>query len=99
MIQLTNNAITQLNKLKEKRGLTDIIVRVIIKGLGWGGPIFGIALDEQKENDYEQENDGIKLVVEESLLNQFQGFKVDYRNGWVFKGFEVYASRNGSSCK
>lgn len=60
--------------------------------------MFGIALDEQKENDYIQENDGIKLVVEKDLLNNYNGFKVDYRKGWLFKGFEVYAKRGGSSC-
>jgi len=55
-------------------------------------------LDKQKENDYTQAYGDIKIVVENDLINQFNGFILDYANSWLRKGFMVTSLHGGSSC-
>lgn len=42
-------------------------VRFDIVGFGWGGPEFGIVLDEQRENDTVFEKYGVKFVVDKEF--------------------------------
>jgi Fe-S cluster assembly iron-binding protein IscA len=58
-----------------------------------------LALDESKKSeDYEQKVNGIKILVKQDLLNQFESFNVDYSNSWLGKGFVVKAGVKGSKC-
>ena len=40
-------------------------LRVYIAGMGWGGPSFGLGLDQIKEDDIVEEVGGIKFIMEE----------------------------------
>lgn len=60
--------------------------------------MFGIALDEQKENDHVEIIDNHSFVVEEDLVEIYKGFVVDYTESWFGKGFYVRAQYGGSSC-
>lgn len=58
----------------------------------------GLVLDEQKENDEVFEEGGLKFVVGEDL-DHFEGFKVDYSNSFLRKGFSVsIIGFSGGSC-
>ncbi len=72
--------------------------RITVLGIGWGGPTFGLVRDEQKENDYFEEIEGIKLMVDRSLVDQFGGFNIDYSGFWLTKGFFISAFQYGSRC-
>ena len=96
-IEVSQNAQTELDKQVPVEN-RDGAVRIILNGFGWGGPSFGIVLDKQKENDYTQAYGDIKVVVESDLLNQFNGFIIDYVNNWLRKGFTVTSLYGGSSC-
>lgn len=88
-------------QLEDKnREMGDTFLRIFVKGIGWGGPTFGIALEEQKneEKDYDEEINGLKLLVEKDLLDQYKSFKVDYSDGWFRKGFSIQAGIGGSGC-
>ena len=73
-------------------------VRILVKGYGWGGPVFGIALDEQTENDYAMKIGDQNFVVENELIDVYQGFEIDFQDNWFSKGFTVRATYGGSSC-
>lgn len=74
-------------------------VRLAIKGFGWGGPTFGVVLDEQKENDDVLEVDGIKFVAEKDISFVFENVKVIHRKGIFGDFFDVYNFDNaGGSC-
>lgn len=60
--------------------------------------MFGIALDEQKENDYAVKIGDQNFVVENELIDVYQGFEIDFQNSWYSKGFTVRATYGGSSC-
>lgn len=87
-----------LEQLKNRYVNPDRAFRVMINGFGWGGPVFGIVLDEQLEGDHLEELDGIKFVVNEDILNQFGSFNVDYVANFFRKGFVVSTAHGGSSC-
>jgi len=73
-------------------------VRLAIKGFGWGGPTFGVVLDEQNENDDALEVDGIKFVAEKDISFVFQGVKVIHRKGVFGDFFDVYNPNGGGEC-
>ena len=43
------------------------VVRFEVVDFGWGGPIFDIVLDEQKEDDTLVEIDGLKFVADSEI--------------------------------
>lgn len=43
------------------------VVRIKISSYGWGGPSFGIALDEQREDDVVYELKGVKFAASEDI--------------------------------
>lgn len=79
----------------EKRNKT--AVRLSIKGFGWGGPTFGVVLDEQTENDDVIELDGIKFVAEKDISFAFDNVKLIHKKGVFGDFFDVY-SPGGGSC-
>lgn len=60
-------------------------IRVYFAGIGWGGPSFGIALDEQKDDDFTYEVDGLTFIMNKdeyskygdiSIIDTGYGFRV-----------------------
>ena len=97
-IVTTDIALKELDSIKKQKSLNSMDVRIYIQGHGWGGPSFGIALDEQTEDDYSIEVSSGKIVVENILLDRYQGFEIDYANSWLTKGFVVRPYTGGSTC-
>jgi len=60
--------------------------------------MLGLAFDEIKENDYQEKHNGIKVVVDHSLLDSYHGFTVDYSKSWFNKGFVIRPERGGGTC-
>lgn len=97
-IMITDKAKDMINKTLNEKDIKESNVRLYIKGVGWGGPTFGIALDEQKPVDYNEKIENINYIVEKDLLEKYGGFKIDYTNGWLYKGFKIMPMNGGSSC-
>ena len=97
-IDLTNKAIEKINKIVEEEKIEKPVIRVYIAGVGWGGPAFSIALDEHKDEDYSKFLEGVTYVAEKELVNKYGGFKVDYSDSWLTKGFKINATYGGSRC-
>ena len=50
IIDLTDSAKGQLTKVKSEKN-SEKPLRIYIAGYGWGGPSFGLALDDLKDDD------------------------------------------------
>lgn len=90
-IDITEKASVELEKLmkaKEEKSL-----RIHVGSYGWAGPSFGLALDEQIDGDAVTEVNGYTFLVEEDLLDAYNGFTIDYSDSWLKKGFSVIPSR------
>lgn len=91
IIDLTGAAKEELKKVIETKQSTKPL-RIYIASYGWGGPTFGIALDEQKEEDLTIEVEEFKFVLDKELSDGFSKFKVDYSDDWLKRGFSVTPS-------
>lgn len=88
VIDLTKKAKEELIKIIEEKE-TEKPLRIYAAGYGWGGPSFGIALDEQKDGDIVTEIDGITFLVEEVFGESYSKFTVDYSDSFLRKGFVI----------
>ena len=75
IIDLTTKATEELTKIVESKN-TEKPLRIFIAGYGWGGPSFGLALDERKEGDVETRVNDFTFVLEEGLEESFGKFTV-----------------------
>ena len=98
--------------IKFKDGTTEILkselnkkgksaVRIVIQGIGWGGPKLGLVLDEQKENDDVTKIEDVTILVDKSLVEDFGGFNItcEAENGRGLSLEPVVKAEGGcSSC-
>lgn len=96
-IDLTQKANEELTKVVEAKK-TDKPFRIYIAGYGWGGPSFGIALDEHKEGDAQTKVGEFTFLLEEGLTESFSKFKIDYSDNWLRRGFTVIPDRAAGGC-
>lgn len=97
-ISVTEKAQEELKRILDKKGSDGKALRIYVAGVGWGGPSFGIALDEQKENDDVTNIGQYSFLVDKELIDTYGTFNVDYTNDWLRKGFHIVPNRGGSSC-
>lgn len=97
LIEVTDKAKMELKKVIETKK-TDKPLRIYIASYGWGGPSFGLALDEPKEDDESLKVDDFNFVIENGLKDNYGKFTVDYGDSWLRRGFTVTPDRGGSGC-
>ena len=86
-----------LKKQLEEKGKSS--VRLLIKGFGWGGPILGVVLDEQQEDDLLESVNGINFVVDNESSFVFEDTKIMYVKSVFGESFKVLTSNtSNSSC-
>lgn len=97
MIQVTESAIQQIKELLNFPDQNT--VRLYIAGVGWGGPNYGMALEESIDDaaDIKTEIDGVQFVYNSGLKAYMDDVKVDYTKSLFGKGFRI-SSAGGSSC-
>ena len=89
-INITIKALDEIKKVIKGKNLTSKKIRIFLAGIGWGGPKFNLALDEQKENDEIYSEDSVDFVADKNLIDQYKGFKIDYSNFFLRRGFLVH---------
>lgn len=99
-IGITEKAQKIISDKLNHKNKENTFLRIFVQGIGWGGPVFGITLEGSKDNeeDYEEEINEIKVIVNKDLLKQFDSFLIDYSTGWFNKGFSVIPGAGGSHC-
>ena len=99
LIKVTNKALEEIKKILKDKNVKDKKIRIFLAGIGWGGPTFNLALDEQKENDKIYSEEVVDFVVDKSLIDQYRGFKIDYSNFFLNRGFLIHPySEPASTC-
>ena len=98
-ISVTNKALDEIKKVLKEKNTTSKKIRIFLAGIGWGGPTFNLALDEQKENDEIYSENSVDFVADKSLIEQYRSFKIDYSNFFLQRGFSVHPySGPASAC-
>ena len=77
--------------------MTSDEIRINLAGNGWGGPVFNLVLDEQKENDNAEKIGDITLIVAKSVTDEFGSLiiKCGEENG--LGGFSIEPERKEQS--
>lgn len=88
IVDLTPKANEELLKVIETKN-ADKPLRIYVAGYGWGGPSFGIALDEHKDGDSKAIVGDMTFLLEEGLEETFSKFTIDYSDNWLKRGFTV----------
>lgn len=96
-IDITMSAKTELQKVLESKN-TEKPLRIYIAAYGWGGPSFGLALDEPKDDDEQLVVDEFNFVIENGLSDNYEKFTVDYSDNWLRRGFNVTPDRSDEGC-
>lgn len=96
-IELTERAQNELKRVLSTKN-NGKSLRIYVAGYGWGGPSFGLALDELKEGDSLIDAGAYKFLVEEHLTESFGAFTIDYNDSWLKKGFTIMPEKGISSC-
>lgn len=78
--------------LKDKN--PDAKIRVYFAGIGWGGPSFGLALDEQRSDDETYTVDNIHFIMSKSDYMQYGDMMIK-DTGYGFKVSPENASDDG----
>ena len=102
-ISISTEALIELRNILQSKKLESNSIRVFLSGMGWGGPSFNLALDEQKDEDLVTNVEDFNFLVEKSLNDQFGTFEIEYFNENGNTGIFVQPSNIGeqsgcSSC-
>lgn len=92
---ISNDTIDALKKSLDNKGKD--AVRIVIKGFGWGGPSFGVVLDEQKSEDDIHIENGIKIVADKEFSFLFDDAKIVHTKGIFGDNFNVMVQGAGNS--
>ena len=69
-VTLPQTAVDTLKDILQDNQDRPQTIRVYFAGIGWGGPSFGIALDEQKDSDTSYEVDGLTFIMDKNEYAQ-----------------------------
>ena len=91
-ISISEKAKEQLNQSGAKN------LKIILKGYGWAGPVFGLAQVEPEEGDNIVSVDNLNFAIEKDIANIVNNFEIDYHKGLFQKGYVVYANGSRGNC-
>lgn len=99
-IVLTEPATSKLKELMTKHGKAeDSFLRVYVAGGGCSGFSYGLALDDKmQEGDEVLQDNGVKVVIDDTSAKYLDGSTVDYVESIAGSGFMVSNPNNWSTC-
>jgi len=100
MIDVTTKAGAKLLEYLQDNNI-DSALRVFLSSGGCSGPALALALDEQKATDLSFVLQGLRFLVEESLLTQCGAIKIDFIEAGSRSGFSISSTNplpGGGGC-
>lgn len=98
VIDITSEATEKLKELMETKG-EDKFLKIFVAAYGWGGPSFGLALEEPKEDDEVIKSGEYNFIMDKELWDLYGKFTVDYSDNWLKRGFSITPDGvSNSSC-
>ena len=99
MIQLSENALKAVQKIRADQKKPEAFLRVGIRGGGCSGLSYDVQLDDQK-NDLDRvfEFGPVKVICDSKSLLYLDGMTVDYSNDLVGGGFRFVNPNATGTC-
>jgi iron-sulfur cluster assembly protein len=98
MLTLTDSAVKHLQDLLREKGGPANALRIYVERGGCAGMSYEMKLDEQKEGDFSEGRDGVKVVVDPASLPYVDGSTIDYSDDLAGAGFRIQNPRAVRSC-
>lgn len=101
MLEVTELAVNNLKAYLEQNKVNSAVRVALMQG-GCSGASLGLALDEKKESDTSFDENGLQFLVDNDLLQQCGGIKVDFIEAGYRSGFSIASehpiSKGEGSC-
>lgn len=99
MITLNDEAVTKLKELIDEEGNPELKLRVFVQGGGCSGFQYGFTFDEdQNEDDFDIEFDGVKLLVDSMSAQYLQGATIKYTTDSMGSNFSIENPQATTTC-
>jgi iron-sulfur cluster insertion protein len=99
MITLTNSSYSKIKELFEEENNPNLKLRVFVQGGGCSGMSYGFTFDEeQNEDDFTIEKDGIVVLVDATSMQYLNEAVVDYKEDLMGAGFSIDNPNAETSC-
>lgn len=96
---LTESAVIKLKDIIAEENNPEVKLRVFVQGGGCAGFSYGFTLDEAKnEDDFEQEYDGVKVLVDSMSWQYLVGSKINYKEDLTGSSFVIDNPQAVSTC-
>jgi len=99
MIDLQESAVTKLRELIAEEGNPDLKLRIFVQGGGCSGMQYGFTFDqEQNEDDFDINIDGVGLLVDSMSAQYLQGAKIKYTEDAMGASFSIDNPQAQTTC-
>jgi iron-sulfur cluster insertion protein len=99
MIDLQESAVTKLRELIAEEGNPDLKLRIFVQGGGCSGMQYGFTFDEeQNEDDFDINIDGVGLLVDSMSAQYLQGAKIKYSEDAMGASFSIDNPQAQTTC-
>jgi iron-sulfur cluster insertion protein len=99
MIELNESAVAKLKQLFEEEGNPDLKLRVFVQGGGCSGMQYGFSFDqEQNEDDFDVNVDGVTLLVDSASAQYLRGAKIKYSEDAMGASFSIDNPQAQTTC-
>ena len=99
MITITESAVTKLKDIIAEENNPKLKLRVFVQGGGCSGFQYGFTLDEeQAEDDWDIESNGVNVLVDSMSGGCLQGAVIDYKEDNYGASFSISNPQATTTC-
>jgi len=99
LVRLTESAAKKVKEFIEREGKSNLGLRLYVTGGGCSGLSYGLALDDEiNEDDIVVEQNGIKVIVDSFTAPFIRGSVIDYEESLQGSGFRIDNPNVKSTC-
>jgi iron-sulfur cluster insertion protein len=98
-MNLDLSAVTKIKEILAEEGNENQKLRIFVQGGGCSGFSYGFTLDEEEnEDDFKIESNGVELLVDSMSIQYLQGAKIRYDEGPMGSSFAIENPNAQSTC-
>jgi iron-sulfur cluster insertion protein len=99
MITITEQAVSKIKDILAEENNPGLKLRVFVQGGGCSGMQYGFTLDEeQAEDDWDIESNGVNVLVDSMSGGYLQGAVIDYKEDQYGSSFSINNPNAQTTC-
>ena len=99
MIKITETAVAKIRDIIAEENKPGLKLRVFVQGGGCSGMQYGFTLDEeQNEDDWDLDINGVHVLVDSMSGGYLQGAEVDYKEDQYGSSFSIKNPQAVTTC-